>query len=80
MISSLNKLCGLFLVCGHVQVHVSLSSHYSVFRFKYASIGCKEKKVRKEMKDHENATKHHLTVALNKIAELYLVSHLSMCV
>ena len=73
MVSCPNKLCGLFLERGHVQEHVSLSCDYFEVCCKYASVGCEEKRVRKEMKDHENATEHHLAVALNKITELNVI-------
>ena len=49
------------------------SCDYSEVYCKYASIGCEEKIIRKEIKEHENNTEHHLPIALNKITELNIM-------
>ena len=70
MVSCVNKGCYSFLERGCVQEHVRQSCNYTEVNCKYASIGCGEKIIRKEMKAHEEDHEHHLSLALNKITEL----------
>ena len=47
-----------------------LSCKYTEVSCEYASIGCGEKKIRKEINVHEEDDKLHLSLALSKITEL----------
>ena len=50
--------------------HVSRDCPWTVVSCKFASIGCKVKKARKNMASHEGNDPFHLQMALNAIAEL----------
>ena len=68
-----NSGCGASLQRGLVQGHIQQSCDYSEVYCKYASIGCEEKIIRKEIIEHENNAEHHLPIALNKITELNIM-------
>ena len=65
-----NKRCGYFVEHGCVQEHVRLSCMYAEVSCKYASIICGEKRIRKEIKVHEEDDRLHLSLALSQITEL----------
>ena len=68
-----NSGCGAFLQRGLVQGHMQQSCDYSEVYCRYASIGCEEKMIRKEIIEHEDNTEHHFPIALNKILELNIM-------
>ena len=70
MVSCVNKGCDSVLERGCVQEHMQLLCNYTEVSCEYASVGCGEKKIRKEIKAHEKDHEHHLSLALNKITEL----------
>ncbi len=65
-----NKLCDMRMERGLIKEHVRKSCDFTVVYCKYASIGCEEKKLRKEIKMHEDDDKFHFKIALNHILDL----------
>ncbi len=63
-------LCHVFIERGKVASHLRESCDYTEVYCKYASIGCEEKRLRMHMKQHEENSELHLTMALDKIVEL----------
>ncbi len=63
-------LCRVFIERGKLASHLRESCDYTEVYCKYASIGCEEKRLRKDMKQHEENSELHLTMALDKIVEL----------
>ena len=69
-VSCVNKKCGYFVERRFVQEHLRRSCSYTEVSCKYASVGCCEKMLRKEIKVHEEDDKLHLSLALSQITEL----------
>ena len=65
-----NKRCGYFVERGCVQEHMRLWCNYTEVSCKYTSVGCGEKRIRKEIKIHEEDDNLHLSLALSHITEL----------
>ncbi len=70
VISCSNELCHVYIERGKLASHLRESCDYTEVYCKYASIGCEEKGLRKDMKQHEKNSELHLTMALDKIVEL----------
>ena len=70
MVRCVNKECNFIVERRFFQAHVQLSCNYTEVSCKYASLGCVGKRIRKEMKAHEEDDKHHLPLTLSHITEL----------
>ena len=70
MVSCVNKECDSIVERWLVQEHVRLLCSYTEVNCKYAGVGCVEKRIRKEIKVHEEDDKHHLPLTLSHITEL----------
>ncbi len=65
-----NTDCTLTLERGIVVEHVASECEHTVVACKYHSIGCPERKKRKDIKAHEEDDKIHLRLSLNKVSQL----------
>ncbi len=65
-----NTDCTLTLERGRVKRHVASECEHTVVACKYDSIGCSERKKRKDIKAHEENDKMHLRLSLNKVSQL----------
>ncbi len=70
VISCSNEDCSVLIERGKLASHLRESCDYTEVYCKYASISCEEKGLRKDMKQHEENSELHLTMALDKIVEL----------
>ena len=70
MVSCMNKGCDSIVERRFVQAHVRLLCNNTEVSCEYASIGCGEKRIRLEMKAHEEDDKHHLPLTLSQITKL----------
>ena len=70
MVRCVNKRCRCIVERGCVQEHLRLSCNYTEVNCKYAGVGCVEKRIRKEIKVHEEDDKLHLSLALSQVTEL----------